>query len=771
MRIPFQRKLLATLIPLLCFSAPAWSEETSAVGVVKVEGVAEEVGGGLILKEETPKAKSNVTRSHIESKLATSNAFQVLSLTPGVNTYNNDATGLFGGALTVRGFNSDQLGFTIDGVPVNDSGNFAVYPSEYVDMENMEEIFVTQGSTDSDAPHVGATGGNIGLVSNNPEKERRLRLMQTIGQNSLRKTFVRADTGKLDNGFSGYFSYSNAQSNKWRGPGEAKRDHVDFKGMMDLGGGDSITAGVLWNKMLNNNFRGVTLAQYNANGRYFDYSPTYSIGGTAGTNEIVPGTGTTPGSPYYKLSLNPFENYIANVKGLFHLNDKATLEVQPYFWFGNGTGGQQETTLKETATLGGAIDINGSTTKTDTLLVYRGSVTKTYRPGITTKLNYQWDKHSLLLGYWYEAARHRQTAPATRIDANGNPADIWLQNSLILRADGTPYQNRDQLTVTTAQQFFVQDTFAMNDEKLKFVLGVRNPSVKREYNNYANEGTGQGSNYAFNKTYSTVLPNIGVSYKVADSQMAFVNLAKNSKAPGNFSYQGALVGGVLVTPHLEVETSTNLDVGYRYMGESIVASGSIFSIDFKNRIASAWDPINAIKAETNVGSSTTRGAEAEVGIDLGHGFGTYNSLSYTDSKMNENLPTAATVTRLTAGKQMPDTPKLMSGMALKFGQGGFTSAISAKYTGKIYSTYTNDESVSGYTTVDLDFGYRFVGTATFKKPTIRLNVSNLFDKQYLNMNGGSGSAITINATGTGALSPQYYMSAPRFVSCSVSVDM
>jgi iron complex outermembrane receptor protein len=765
MCIPFQRKILATLIPLLCFSAPAWSEETSVVGVVKVEGVVEEVGGGRILKEETPKAKSNVTRSQIETQRATSNAFQVLSLTPGVNTYNNDATGLFGGALTVRGFNSDQLGFTIDGVPVNDSGNFAVYPSEYVDMENMEEIFVTQGSTDSDAPHVGATGGNIGLVSNNPEKERRLHLMQTIGQNSLRKTFVRVDTGKLENGFAGYISYSNAQSNKWRGPGEAKRDHVDVKGVMDLGGGDSITAGVLWNKMLNNNFRGVTLAQYNANGRYFDYSPTYTIGGTAGTSESV------PANPYYKLSLNPFENYIANAKGLFHLNDKTTLEVQPYFWFGNGTGGQQETTLKETATLGGAIDINGNGTKTDTLLVYRGSVTTTYRPGMTTKINYQWDKHSLVFGYWYEAARHRQTAPATRIDANGNPADIWLQSNLILRADGTPYQNRDQLTVTTAQQFFVQDTFAMNDEKVKFVLGVRNPSVKRDYHNYTNEGTGQGSNYAFNKTYSTVLPSIGVSYKVADNQLAFVNLAKNSKAPGNFSYQGAMIGGVQVTPHLEAETSTNLDIGYRYMGETIVASGSLFSIDFKNRIASAWDPVNAIKAETNVGSSTTRGAEVEMGVDLGHGFGTYNSLSYTDSKLNENLPTAATVTRLTAGMQMPDTPKLMAGMALKFGQGGFTSAISAKYTGKIYSTYTNDESVSGYTTVDLDFGYRFVGTATFKNPTIRLNVSNLFDKQYLNMNGGSGSAITTNATGAGALSPQYYMGAPRFVSCSASVDL
>jgi hypothetical protein len=36
--------------------------------------------------------------------------------------------------------------------------------------------------------------------------------------------------------------------------------------------------------------------------------------------------------------------------------------------------------------------------------------------------------------------------------------------------------------------------------------------------------------------------------------MAFVNLVNNSKAQGNFAYQGAMVAGVPVTPHLEAET-------------------------------------------------------------------------------------------------------------------------------------------------------------------------------------------------------------------------
>jgi iron complex outermembrane receptor protein len=82
-------------------------------------------------------------------------------------------------------------------VPVNDSGSFSVYPQEYVDQENTCSEFVTQGSTDVDSPQVGATGGNFGIVTCNPENVQRVRVMQTLGQLNMYKTFVRYDTGLL----------------------------------------------------------------------------------------------------------------------------------------------------------------------------------------------------------------------------------------------------------------------------------------------------------------------------------------------------------------------------------------------------------------------------------------------------------------------------------------------------------------------------------------------------------------------------------------------
>ncbi len=54
-------------------------------------------------------------------------------------------TGLNDGNFTVRGFPADEVGVTVNGVPINDSGNYKMYATEYGDTENMGDITVEQG--------------------------------------------------------------------------------------------------------------------------------------------------------------------------------------------------------------------------------------------------------------------------------------------------------------------------------------------------------------------------------------------------------------------------------------------------------------------------------------------------------------------------------------------------------------------------------------------------------------------------------------------------
>ena len=174
--------------------------------------------------------------------------------------------------------------------------------------------------------------------------------------------------------------------------------------------------------------------------------------------------------------------------------------------------------------------------------------------------------------------------------------------------------------------------------------------------------------------------------------------------------------------------------------------------------------------DQNVGDGRAYGVEFEVGTVPVNGISAYLSGTYTRSKNSDDLVLSATNTQPTAGKDFPDTPRYLTGFVVQYARQQFYANVQLKYTGKRFSTLTNDESVSGYTTVDLNGGYLFGNIGGLRNITLRANVSNLFDKKYLALNAGSGSLFTTNATGTGAQAPVYYAGAPRFSSMSLSAE-
>jgi len=741
-------------------------------------------GYGLMTKQTVAQATSVIAREAIEQRNTQNNVFQAMDLMPGVNTYSYDATGLFGGGLRIRGFNSDQIGVSIDGVPINDAGNFAVYAAELVDLENLEEIAVIQGTSNRDAPMVSATGGSLSMVTTNPTDQARFRIQQSYGAYSSHKTFLRADTGYLgDKQFKAFVSVSKAKADKWKGYGEADREHLDFKAVFNLSAESSITAGFLYNELFNNHFRALTLDQINTLGRDADFggqAPQHLVG-VNGTAQVE----TPPADSFYDLRLNPYQNYFATLQGRFKLSQNLRLDVDPYYSYGYGTGGNQLRTLTESNAAnsfgGGIQDINGDGDTLDTIMIYSSGLTETDRPGITLRLRGDADNHKLLAGYWFEYSHHRRSQPAVRFDAAGQSLDPWLNTpaQFILNQDGSAYSGRDFLTRSYSQSFFIQDDISFLDDKLSLSLGLRYTKIKRDFDNFASNSA--PADYSIERTYDRFLPNIGLSFQFSESQQVFASRAENFKAPpdyvyyglingGSFNAQGQYTGYTLKPVIVEEEVSTNWDFGYRYTGKEFSFSGTFFYISYHDRIASSYDIENDINTINNVGDSTTKGLELEAAWNFLPSWSIYGSFTYTDSEMEDNLLTAKNTYEATAGKAFPDVPELMAAAALQFKQGPWMALLSAKYTGKRYSTLVNDESIDGYTLVDFDAGYELPSKGWFKKPTIRLNVYNLFDEDYLNLNAGSGSGFTTRANGTGGRSPTYYVGAPRSFSVMVSTD-
>jgi iron complex outermembrane receptor protein len=226
-------------------------------------------------------------------------------------------------------------------------------------------------------------------------------------------------------------------------------------------------------------------------------------------------------------------------------------------------------------------------------------------------------------------------------------------------------------------------------------------------------------------------------------------------------------------PSVDKETSTNMDIGYRFANDDWTFSGSMFLVDFQNRIAKSYDPVKALSIDNNVGSVRTQGFELESGYKLNSNWSLYGSLSYTSSKMQSDMRVSSGNYEATSGKQLPDTPEWMSGIRLNYSSGSWYGNVDTKYTGQSYSTLVNDQSVDARTIVNTTLGYRFENSGFFKKPSIQFNVTNLFDQEYVQINSGSGSQFTTraitNSIGAGS-APAYYIGAPRFASVTFRSD-
>lgn len=751
-------KPLTLAILTLLAAGQIHAQETTDAGKITVTGEGDKLGAGLIIEEDTPKAKSTVTRAQIEKGRPTANAFQSLNLLPGVNAMSIDATGMWGGSLRVRGFNSDQMGFTVDGAPINDSGSYAVYPQELTDNENLCELFVTQGGTDTEAPHIGASGGNIGMQTCSPEAKRRFRVAQSLGMLDFQRSFLRYDTGKIGN-FDGFISYSKSSADKWKGEGEGQREHVDSKIEYDLGKGSKLSAGLMYNWMMNHSYMSQTPANLAKNGYDYDF-------GGSQTN-----ANGTPNSNYYDYNRNPFKNYLFTSKADLKLNDATRLTIEPYYWYGFGglTGMYSLSENSFTAVHGGIGDLNHDGDKKDTIYAIRSSVTETNRPGVTSKLTYTTDNQTIVAGVWAERARHRQTQPYTWLGTDGS-FNAWMKQDIYQFADGSPIEGRNQLTTTNAHSLFATDTIDLMNSRLQVTPGISWREVARDFQNWANTGTSQAYDYRVQETYREFLPSLGATWKLSDSSQIFASVTRNFKSPGNFEYMSLAKSATELYPlSVKPETSYNYELGTRFSGNWYQASVTAYHVDFKNRIAKSYNPSTQITQDWNMGDSTIDGFELEGGTKAWHGFSVYGSLSYTRSIIKDNMQASATSFYETAGKQFADTPKHMASLSLQYATGPMLYNLSAKYTGKRYLTMVDDTEVKGYTLLDFNAAWKITSNVDgiFKNPTLRLNVSNLTNQKYYVTSLGSGSSIQISST-TG--STYIYAGAPRFASMTFQVD-
>ncbi|KQM86611.1 TonB-dependent receptor [Sphingomonas sp. Leaf23] len=120
--------------------------------------------------------------------------------------------------LFIHGFAANQLGYTMDGIPLGDQsyGNYnGLSPQRAVISENVGRVVVATGAGDLATPSNSNLGGTVETYSANPLATPGIAAAQTVGSYDTSRTFVRLDTGTFGGTNSAYVSGVRQRARAW----------------------------------------------------------------------------------------------------------------------------------------------------------------------------------------------------------------------------------------------------------------------------------------------------------------------------------------------------------------------------------------------------------------------------------------------------------------------------------------------------------------------------------------------------------------------------
>ncbi|WP_242009953.1 TonB-dependent receptor plug domain-containing protein [Acetobacter conturbans] len=309
-------------------------------------------GGGMMPPQTIAKSRSGLSRDYIAKQSPTSNVAALVASLPGVVYAGNDPLGTNDDqqGLTVRGMNQQEIGYLFEGIPAAAPVYLLPYTSAAADNENIQSLSLTQGSPDTSSPLYNAVGGELSETMRDPDHHFGGMIDATYGSFSLRRHFIRLDTGELGHsGVRGFVSFSHREADEWRGVGGTKRYHVDMKLLKEWQGGNRASFIMTYNDAQQYYLRAPTKSQWDQYGVNFNYNDTP--------------LGSTPAN-YYKYEENRMKKFIFGAPVKLKFDHGLSLDITPYFTYSWGYDNGGSTLSRDGSYLGpdpaGPLQVGGT---------------------------------------------------------------------------------------------------------------------------------------------------------------------------------------------------------------------------------------------------------------------------------------------------------------------------------------------------------------------------------------------------------------------------
>ncbi|MCU6435458.1 TonB-dependent receptor plug domain-containing protein [Undibacterium sp. Jales W-56] len=704
------------------------------------------------ISSQTTRSAVSLRGSEIQKILPGINPVKSLQTLPGVtfataDPWGNNEQNL---SLFVHGFNGQQLGYTMDGVPLGDQnyGNYnGLSPQRAVISENVRNVILSSGAGNLATPSTSNLGGTIEVFSSDPLAKQKTSIEQTFGSYSTSRTYARFDTGNFGEGNAAYISVMRQDARAWDFDGKQGGKQLNAKFVSNKPSG-KLTFYFNYNDKIEPNedstvhVAGETSAPYTRPFLYPDFpaalaylSPTGATPAADGANyrNYYSDAQRKDILTYAKYDLNINESTVWSNQAYFHRDDGVGVVAGPI-----GAAGLPAlfSVYFPNQNLKSVFGNSGYATRTTEYDIHRS--------GLISNLRTEFGHHQIEFGGWWE---HNQSSAYRRwypLDVNKPSSPYDRPSNPLITQYGSEIRNN-------VIQLHLQDEWRVRpDMVLQAGFKSSLQYAKGDFPVQPRAGAISGGSLALPvgeiDTKKWFLPQVGMLWDLSARDQLFVNVQKNMRQFVTYGAGGASPWSLasqsafdLFKNTAQPETSLTYEAGLRGKRNldlgplnKIDGQVTIYHVDFSNRLLqiSPTPVISSIIGGNpilaNVGSVTTDGIDLAGTLHFGRNFSFYNALSYNRSVYADDYNNGKALVA-TSGKKVPGSPEWMNKFVASATFGDIEMQLIGDYVGKRYATYTNDLSVDSYFMLNLGVNAKIpVAPNNFiKNARVRLNVTNL----------------------------------------------
>jgi iron complex outermembrane receptor protein len=636
---------------------------------------------------------SALSKLQIQERAAGTSALKVLERLPGVNVQSADPWGAYEWAnrITIRGFQTQQIGQTFDGLPLGDMsyGNFnGLGVGRAVDADNIAGASVAQGAGALGTASANNLGGVVQYASDAPRAQRAFTIRQTVGAANTLRTTGRYDSGIMlmgENGLSGFLSFTRQDNDKWKG-GFLAASPVN-RGIFDRSG--FLRKGQTWLEQVNaktvafmgaHKFTGYYSFSNRSEADYVDFSNARWSKSGRDWDQFTDWTqakqfATTSGQEdeaYWQSSLGARRDHLTYFLADFALGENARFSVQPYLHYNKGNGDWHAPTY-------------GPSSWSPDPIFFRQSQYDIKRGGVNARFTASFSGNAFEAGLWNEGNTTNNRRVGWRLKNYQAGPDVDFNNEIRL------FYDRTADIKTTV--LYVQNANVLVDGRLKLTYGAKYLNVTADFRSNGNTDNAPTFGDPGRPDLSVTakgdfLPQLGVVFNATPTEQLFANYQENVNqyplSPSGGVYNLSPAGFDAFKANVKPERATSVDFGIRTKRADVEASLSGYVIDYRNRlvgVANCQLTATCASVYSNVGKVNSYGVEGLLNLKLSEQWSWATSASLNSSKIADDYK-SGTTTIPAKDKNVVDAPSILWNTGVRFAQDGWTGNVDARYVDK-----------------------------------------------------------------------------------------